>query len=234
MQNDIYNERKQISLIKAKNVEPLQFTNNLLLNDYSGLKKIQNINEFDNLTVSTHKNSADSYNLNTEKELPLSARINPLNLQKDLSDIYFEGQKKRKDYFGREIKKGGKHKIVFADDLDIIKSLELKIKSENNCQKINKLRRSLSTKNNDFSLPSIITTKRSNSPNNNRLYLMKNIYNISKIKTKSRKKFKKSIVEVIKIENLKKQTKLNTFSMKNRIALPEEENVSCSCYCSIW
>jgi len=234
MQNDIYNERKQISLIKAKNVEPLQFTNNLLLNDYSGLKKIQNINEFDNLTVSTHKNSADSYNLNTEKELPLSARINTLNLQKDLSDIYFEGQKKRKDYFGREIKKGGKHKIVFADDLDIIKSLELKIKSENNCQKINKLRRSLSTKNNDFSLPSIITTKRSNSPNNNRLYLMKNIYNISKIKTKSRKKFKKSIVEVIKIENLKKQTKLNTFSMKNRIALPEEENVSCSCYCSIW
>ena len=234
MQNDIYNERKQISLIKAKNVEPLQFTNNLLLNDYSGLKKIQNINEFDNETVSTHKNSADSYNLNTEKELPLSARINTLNLQKDLSDIYFEGQKKRKDYFGREIKKGGKHKIVFADDLDIIKSLELKIKSENNCQKINKLRRSLSTKNNDFSLPSIITTKRSNSPNNNRLYLMKNIYNISKIKTKSRKKFKKSIVEVIKIENLKKQTKLNTFSMKNRIAIPEEENVSCSCYCSIW
>lgn len=233
MQNDIYNKRKQISLINSKNVEPSKSPKNLLLNDYSGLK-IQNINEFDNETVSTHKNSADSYNLNTEKELPLSARAYTLNMQKDFSDIYFEGQKKRKDYFGREIKKGGKHKIVFADDLDIIKSLELETKSENHFKKINKLRRSLSTKNNDFSLPSIITAKRSNSHNNSRLYLMKNIYNISKIKTKSRKKFKKSIVEVIKIENLKKQTKLNTFSMKNRIAIPEEENVSCSCYCSIW
>ncbi len=233
MQNDIYNKRKQTSLINAKNVESL-ITKNLLLNDYSGLQKIQNINEFDNETVSTHKNSADSYNLNTEKELPLSARTCTLNRQKDLSDIYFEEQKKRKDYFGREIKKGGKHKIVFADDLDIIKSLELETKSEKHFQKINKLRRSLSTKNNDFSLPSIITAKRSNSHNNSRLYLMKNIYNISKIKTKSRKKFKKSIVQVIKIENLKKQTKLNTFSMKNRIAIPEEENVSCSCYCSIW
>jgi len=230
MQNDIC-ERKQISLI---NVKPLNFTKNLLFNDYSGLKKVENINEFDKVTVSTHKNSADSYNLNTEKEIPFSARTNTLNIQKDLSDISIEGQKKRKDYFGREIKKGGKHKIVFADDLDIIKSLAPEIKSERHCQKINKLRRSSPLKNNVFSLPSIIATKRSNSPSNSRLCLMKNIYNISKIKTKSKKKFKESIVQVINIENLKEQTKLNTFSMKNRIAMPEEENVSCSCYCSIW
>ena len=61
--------------------------------------------------------------------------------------------------------------------------------------------------------------------------MMKNVYNISKIKTK---KFKKFNVEVINIENMKKETKLNTFAVKNRMAAAEEENVSCSCYCSIW
>ena len=41
-------------------------------------------------------------------------------------------------------------------------------------------------------------------------------------------------IHVINVENLKKETKLNTYSIKNRRALAEEENVSCSCYCSIW
>ena len=64
--------------------------------------------------------------------------------------------------------------------------------------------------------------------------MLKNIYNISKKKTKSERKLKDSIVHIIEVENLKSENKLNTFSIKNRTNLAEEENVSCSCYCSIW
>ena len=63
--------------------------------------------------------------------------------------------------------------------------------------------------------------------------MMKNIYNILKTKTKSKKKFKESFIHFIDVENLKGETKLNTYSIKNRI-IPEEEQVCCSCYCSIW
>ena len=69
------------------------------------------------------------------------------------------------------------------------------------------------------------------------LYLLKdkfNIYNISKVKTKSKKKFNESLVHIIKVEKFKEENKLNTFSFKNRNPMAEEENVSCSCYCSIW
>ena len=75
--------------------------------------------------------------------------------------------------------------------------------------------------------------KRSNSLTNDKSKMMKNIYNISKVKINSKKKFKKSFVHIIKVEKFKTENKLNNFSIK-RNALAEEENVSCSCYCSIW
>ena len=63
---------------------------------------------------------------------------------------------------------------------------------------------------------------------------MKNIYNITKINTKPKKKYNEAFVQIIDVENLKKENKINTFSIKNRKVLAEEENVCCSCYCSIW
>ena len=75
--------------------------------------------------------------------------------------------------------------------------------------------------------------KRSNSLSNDRNKMMKNLYNIFKVKTKSKKKFNKSLVHIIKVEKFKEENKLNTFSFKNRNSMAEEENVSCSCYCLI-
>ena len=111
-------------------------------------------------------------------------------------------------------------------------------KQENNSKHIS--RKSLRVKNNTplknlrISFISNKKVKRSNSLNNDRSSIKKIIYNISKKKTKSQKKFKDSIVNIINVENLKKETKLNTYFIKNRVANAEEENVSCSCYCSIW
>jgi hypothetical protein len=242
----INDEKKQISIIDQKsisnknlNLQKLEF-----INDYKDLKKKIVFSELESITTSTHKNSADSCNFIKEKEAPFSTRltVSELNNQRDLIYLNTDRSKKRKDYFGREIKKGGKHKISFADDLDIIKSLSPDINNNNtNNKDINKsleIRKSLHnnlSKRKYLLLPIISTQKRPNSYNNSRFCLIKNIYNMSKIKTKLNNKFKESNVHVINIENLKKETKLNTFLInKNKTPIPEEENVCCSCYCSIW
>ena len=236
MQN-IYDVEKKI---KQKPLNLPNLKNQEMLNDLDNLKQKINLAELGNLTSSTHKNSDDYYNSNKEKEIPFSTRITALelNMQKDIGETYTERPKKRKDYFGREIKKGGKHKICFADDLDIIKSLTPEVNIVNNNKNSNTLnnnRKSLHLCERKYSLPEIILKERSNSSNNVKSCLIKNIYNITKIKTQLNKKFKESIVDVINIENLKQETKLNTFFVnKNKTAIPEEENVTCSCYCLIW
>ena len=215
-------------------MSPLGFKFNFLSKDYINLKANLNLCEFDKATLTTHKSSINSQNQFLEKETPLSERINMLEFEKIEEEEIRTNI--RKDIFGREIKKGGKHKITFADDLDIIKSLLPERKDVIEHKSSNKVgeilaKRNTSSKNLKLVLPEIKTAKRSNSFTKGRISMMKNVYNISKIKTK---KFKKFNVDVINIENMKKETKLNTFSVKNRVALAEEENVSCSCYCSVW
>jgi len=217
-----------------KNMSPLGLKLNLYSKDYINLKANLNVCEFDKATITTHKSSTNSQNQFLEKEVPLSERINMLEFEKiDEEEIK---PNIRKDIFGKEIKKGGKHKVTFADDLEIIKSLlpeSKKVFEHKSSIKIDEIRaqKKSSSKNLKLSLPEINTIKRSNSFNKGKISMMKNVYNISKKKTK---KFKKFNVDVINIENMKKETKLNTFSVKNRMAAAEEENVSCSCYCSIW
>jgi len=242
MENDLYKERKNVEIL-SKNI-----LNKVIPNkEYLDLNIKQNLNDnSDCRTVSTHKNSTDSLGSlksKLEKEIPLSVRSNVFGTKQELNNIFLEETKRRTDNFGRQIKKGGKHKIAFADDLDIIKSL-MPEKSENNNKHIS--RKSMRIKNNTplknlkICFTSIKKVKRSNSLNNDRSSIKKIIYNISKKKTKSQKKFKNfknSIVHIINVENLKEETKLNTYSIKsikNRVANAEEENVSCSCYCSIW
>ena len=235
MNTVLLNERNIKSIKNQKDMmSPVGLKINLVSKDYINLKANLNILEFDNATLTTHKSSTNSQNHFFEKEVPLSERINMLEFEKiDEEEIK---PNIRKDIFGREIKKGGKHKITFADDLDIIKSLLPESKniiehksSHKICEIIAK--RNSPSKNLELALPEIKTIKRANSFTKGRISMMKNVYNISKIKTK---KFKKFNVEVINIENMKKETKLNTFAFKNRMAATEEENVSCSCYCSIW
>lgn len=236
MQDNLSNERKEITNLDQKLFSELDSSKKFLLNDYINLNRKINLNDFDNRTISTHKNSADSLSsLNSKSDAPLYAPLHILGTKQNFTNIYLEEPRVRKDNFGREIKKGGKHKIAFADDLDIIKSLTPE--NPNVCD-IRKRRRinSSSSKNLNFknSLNILKEIKRSNSFNCDRSSIIQSIYNISKQKRKSKKKLKDSIVHIIEVENLKSETKINTFSIKNRANLAEEENVSCSCYCSIW
>jgi paraquat-inducible protein B len=235
MNTVLLNERNIKSIKDQKDMmSPVGLKINLISKDYISLKANLNMLEFDKATLTTHKSSINSQNHFFEKEAPLSERINMLEFEKiDEEEIK---PNIRKDIFGREIKKGGKHKISFADDLDIIKSLLPERKNvieHKSSHKINEIitKKNSPSKNSELALPEIKTIKRANSFTEGRISMMKNVYNISKIKTK---KFKKFNVEVINIENMKKETKLNTFAVKNRVAAAEEENVSCSCYCSIW
>ena len=233
MDSVLLNERN-ISFKNQKVMSPVAFKMNLISKDYINLKANLNLCEFDKATLTTHKSSINSQNQIFEKEAPLSERINMLEIEKiDEEEIR---PNIRKDIFGREIKKGGKHKISFADDLDIIKSLlpeKKNIFEHKGSKQIGEILAKINSpsKKLKLALPEIETIKRSNSFTKGKISMMKNVYNISKIKTK---KFKKFNVDVINIENMKKETKLNTFSVKNRVALAEEENVSCSCYCTIW
>lgn len=235
MDSVLLNERNIKSIKNQKDMmSPVGLKINLISKDYINLKSNLNLCEFDKATLTTHKSSINSQNQFFEKEVPLSERIHMLDIEKiDEEEIK---PNIRKDIFGKEIKKGGKHKITFADDLDIIKSLLPESKnviehkrSQKICEVVAK--KDSSSKNLKLALSEIKAIKRANSFNKGRISMIKNVYNMSKIKTK---KFKKFNVEVINIENMKKETKLNTFAVKNRIAAAEEENVSCSCYCSIW
>lgn len=235
MQNNLCNERKETINLDQKLFSELDGSKKLLINDYINLNRKININDFDDRTISTHKNSADSLSsLNSKSDAALYAPLHILGTKQNFTNIYLEEPRVRRDNFGREIKKGGKHKIAFADDLDIIKSLTPE--NPNVCDIRKRRRINSSSKNLNFknSLSKFKEIKRSNSFNRDRSSLIQSIYNISKQKRKSKKKLKGSFVHIIEVEKLKIETKLNTFSVKNKVNFAEEENVSCSCYCSIW
>ena len=234
MQNDFLSNETQNPRIVSKNsIKKLIIPKSLLFNDVirSYDYKIKN---GDDLTVSTHKNSGDALSQNFSNECYPVDSLNSIRKKIFIQDIYFEQSKIRKDNFGQEIKKGGKHKICFADELGIIKSF---IPDDKNLTeqitKSKKIKKYSPKNRSKYCLPKIRDIKRSNSFKKGRNCMMKNLCNIIKIKTNSNRKFIKGNAHIINIENLKEETKLNTFFIKNR-ALAEEENVSCSCYCSIF
>ena len=237
MEHDLYNEKSQYQKLVPIIVPKINISEITPYKQNFISKGISNLDDLDLGSLSTHKNSADSLNSlnsNKEKEIPLSPHLNCLNLKQNLANIFAEEPKKRRDNFGKEIKKGGKQKIAFADDLDIIKSLIPETGRQNKKRKSVRIQNDSQQKNVNSQLADIKMIKRSNSFINNRTSIMKNIYNITKINTKTKKKYNEAFVQIIDVENLKKENKLNTFSIKNRKVLAEEENVCCSCYCSIW
>ena len=232
MENDLSNESNQYIML----AENFEISKKGLFKHTIKAKINRDPNLDDSDSISTHKNSADSLNSlnsNPEKEIPFSDRSNNQNSKINFTNIYLEETKKRKDNFGREIKKGGKHKIAFADELDIIKSFTQDTNGEKNFRKYMRNKNYSSEKNLKKIFSNEKAIKRSNSLSNDRNKMMKNLYNIFKVKTKSKKKFNKSLVHIIKVEKFKEENKLNTFSFKNRNFMAEEENVSCSCYCLI-
>ena len=231
MEKDLYNGRGEYqNLICIMPISENRVFKNSKIN--------VNIDDLDLRSISTHKNSADSLNsLNSNREneeIPLSLLLNSLDSKHRLTNISTEEPKKRVDNFGNEIKKGGKHKIAFADDLDIIKSLTPENERLSKRRKTMKIQKNFPPKKLNSPLADSKQIKRSKSFIIDRASIKKNLYNISKFNSKSKKKFNENLVQIIDVENLKKENKLNTFSFKKRKELAEEENVSCSCYCSIW
>lgn len=227
MDYDIYFENKiidnSVTLKNNKILESLDLAKRLLYkeNQCFNLNEGSKSKESTNHSVFSNKNSLD-----------FSNHIKGIKIQSQIDIKNFEIKKVRIDNFGNEIKKGGKQKIAFADEMKIIETLD-----ENNNKNIYK--RSKNKKNSskssieDFKL--INKNKiRSNTPENTKSSIKKFFYNIYKNNIKNKNYFEEYLVNEIKIECKKTETKLNTFSIRKNINSEEEEQVCCSCYCSIW
>ena len=226
MENDIYNEGNTINKIikdKQNNLLP-----KLILKKELILKKI----DYENLKDNTFGNQSTARSI-LPKSLLQNSEIKNQLVRKTTMPFSEENSFRsftRRDNFGNEIKKGGKHKISFADE---IKVAEILMENKNNkkMSKNNKYKKHYSSKcleGENLSISGF--QRRAITPKNSRALLKKCICNIYKNNKKIIEDF---LVNVIKIESTKKETKLNTYSIKNRI-IPEEEQVCCSCYCSIW
>ena len=231
MKNDIYNEEKkpiykltedkQNKIIEKIKIKKLSFFKN-----YAN----ENINENINSKQSTSRSLFSIKNSFHNEVFINKLKINLQ--QKEINNFDGNGNKIRKDNFGNEIKKGGKQKIVFADEIKVAESL-LEINNKSFSKNNKKKKFSSSKQLDDELLLKTETYRRSYTPKNNRASLMKSIYNLYKYKIKN-KTFEDFLVNVIKIECTKKETKINTFSVKKMNNSEEEEQVCCSCYCSIW
>ena len=136
----------------------------------------------------------------------------------------------RRDIFGNEIKKGGKQRISFADNVQILKSRK-KFEDEGSWLYGNRYKQyvDLSNINNNNKIPKIRGLKRS-------LIGLKN----DKLKKRydignSDKKIL-SLVEVIKIENYKELNKMSNFDIpeENENIKETQETVCCSGTCFIY
>jgi hypothetical protein len=226
MENDIYNEGNTINKIikdKQNNLLP-----KLILKKELILKKI----DYENLKDNTFGNQSTARSI-LPKSLLQNSEIKNQLVRKTTMPFSEENSFRsftRRDNFGNEIKKGGKHKISFADEIKVAETL-MENKNNKKMSKNNKYKKHYSSKcleGENLSISGF--QRRAITPKNSRALLKKCICNIYKNNKKIIEDF---LVNVIKIESTKKETKLNTYSIKNRI-IPEEEQVCCSCYCSIW
>lgn len=225
MKNDIYNQKQQINKMTQENEI-------LVLNNLKQTQKLCLNCQANNMYEMSNSKKSTSRSIFSNNELMDKCKI---KLDKNFQNLYSEDNSSkssmRKDNFGNEIKKGGKHKIAFADEIKVAESF-LKINNKN-MSKNKKKKKFYSSKCLDEDLLSLKeTNRRSFTPKSNRSSTIKIFTNIYKYNI-NKKYFEDLLVDVIKIECIKNETKLNTFFMKNRI-ISQEEQVCCSCYCSIW
>ena len=226
MENELYEERKQLSKI----------VNNTLIEKLSLKKKVlfQELNSNDIITFNGSINgtassvkSTSSSSFRFFNKLPIISQ--KYSFKKNLKE---EEPTSRRDNFGNEIKKGGKQKIVFADELNIIKSLEQTGKKKN--PKDERIYSPSKTFGKRSIFPIMRTIKRSSTMKNSRDLMIKSIINIKKKNTGKKGKMEDPLVDVINVECIKNETKLNTYSIKNRINQEQEQETCCTCYCSIF
>jgi hypothetical protein len=232
---------------KTKQISEITKETNLLNNDThkKTVKTIDfhqinhlNFNDISNTiesacpTASSRKYLFNNYEAKNGKE----SCINELQIKKNLNRFFSQEHiirpNVRIDNYGKEIKKGGKHKIAFADDVKIMQSLMGISPLEEKLGKNQNLSPSKSER--ERSNPIIEKIRRSNTMKNNRESIIKNIYNMMIKQNLVKKKTGMPLVSVINIESQKKETKLNTYLVKNNNKIAEDEQVCCSCYCSIF
>lgn len=224
MENEVYKERRQLSKI----------VNNNLLEKLSLKKKVffQELNSIDKIIVNGSTNgTASSVKSTSSSSFRFINKLKIISQKHSVKGNLEEESTSRKDNFGNEIKKGGKHKIAFADELDIIQSL---MQSDKNKSLKNDRNYSASKTLGERGMPILRTRKRSSSLKNSNASMMKSILNISKYNTNKKKKLEGPLVDVINVECIKNETKLNTFSIKKRIVEGQEQGECCTCYCSIF
>ena len=78
------------------------------------------------------------------------------------------------------------------------------------------------------------TRKRAYTLDISRASMMKNILNIKKNNTNKKRELEGPLVDVINVECIKKETKLNTYIVKKTINEEQEQDTCCTCYCSIF
>ncbi len=234
MQNDQQEKRpkENLTMLKKSLFEKVQKKLTIELNNNSTLcSPRKNIKTFNHL----------------EKDFPALYKLTFIDFNSIEKETYSKKKKTRTDNFGQEIKKGGKQKIAFADELDFVKKENAE--DENNKNKNNggnnkkKRKHSFSSslcsknknnKNNEKNNDKMKNIKRNNSFDVSYNYKMKHIYKIFNIINSKSKSKKFNNVDIIDIESTKKENKLNTYYLQKNINLSDEGNVSCSCYCAVF
>ena len=227
MENDLLIQRRQLSeTINNKSKEKLNLKQNFILKKFPNL----NINE---ITSSNDSTSRTLLSLKNSSLIFKFLNKHELKTQKDQIHLLTDNrQNARRDNFGNEIKKGGKQKIAFADDIKIVQSL---MKNDTiNSSKNGRKGKCSSQSFEEEELPKIGTIGRSLTFKSTHSSMMKNIYNLTKNNKKDKNILEEHLVDVIKVECTKNENKLNTYSIKERINNEEEQEVCCSCYCSIF
>ena len=230
MENDIYNERKQINKIandKLDNVlKNLEIKKDFYIKNFPNgtVNNIPSCIESTPRTVFSKMNTIDSLRYN--KSMNFKNNLNNSNIYENkIKSIT------RKDNFGNDIKKGGKQKVAFADEIKISTSL-MKIKNER-IPKNRKSQKFVSSQNKEEDLfPILILKRRSRTPINSRSSMITNFIHIFEYNKNCKKNIEDYLVNVIKFKSTKKENKINTYSIKKNINTDEEE-VCCSCYCLI-
>ena len=218
--------------------EERRFKENLTILKKRLLKKIGSnltINTNQSSTISSPRNESRPFHKKGKKDFAALYKLTFIDFNS--IDLEHDSDKKkiRKDNFGQEIKKGGKQKIAFADELNFVKmdeSDDIKDKKINN--KKNKRKQSFNENIRITNNEKIKSIRRFNSFDISNKFVKKYFYKIYNVNNNKSKSDKFNNVDIIDIESTKKENKLNTYYLKKNLNFQDEGNVSCSCYCNIF
>ena len=223
--------------------QKVSFSNSIALDTFQNIKKeIKNISNKENIILNRNTKNKEilsdieSTGNNSDKleNRTINFTESNNNLNKIENNRYLENQNKdkisneniniRKDIYGEEIKKGGKHKISFADNVLVLRA-RMKLEKENNQEKSLEV----ANWNSDKRIRRIRGLRRS-------LIGLKNTKLKSRFNIESPKKKANNLVEVIEIESYKQYNKneyLNSIDDENENKT-NKETVCCSSACFIF